>query len=219
MSRTKVNISWKQSPCYTCACLLKVPIPPFQWWYRFVSTKRVALLISGKNDENPVFRGRFLSSVLERKESLPGCDIQRNTFLPLLVSSAFGKCGNHGWRWANSGEQGWRWTTKQSGGSRMNPELSGSNRRLSLCIFSLLVLLPIGRGKDLAQARTITAQYIFLIWAIVAEPWPIGRQWQGGLSPAALSRCGLVSNVMQRLNTALNKPHSQHTKHFLGFKC
>ena len=117
MSLTKVNISWKQSPCYTCACLLKVPIPPFQWWYRFVSTKRVALLISGKNDENPVFRGRFLSSVLERKESLPGCDIQRNTFLPLLVSSAFGKCGNHGWRWANSGEQGLRWTTKQSGGA------------------------------------------------------------------------------------------------------
>ena len=33
MSLTKVNISWKQSPCYTCTCLLKVYIPPFQWRY------------------------------------------------------------------------------------------------------------------------------------------------------------------------------------------
>ena len=67
----------------------------------------------------------------------------------------------------------------------MNPELSGSNRRLSLCVFLLLVLLLIGRGKDLAQARTITAQYIFLIRAIVAEPWPRGRQWQGGAFPCS----------------------------------
>ena len=166
MSLTKVNISWKQSPCYTCACrshywlvekMMKILFFEADFWAQYWKGKSHCLAVTFSE-----IHFSHCSWVLPSAnvEIMAGDEQTRRTRMAM-----------------NHQTKGW---------SRMNPELSGSNRRLSLCIFLLLVLLPIGRGKDLAQARTITAQYIFLIWAIVAEPWPIGRQWQeGGLSPAA----------------------------------